>query len=96
MVGAVRFELTTSCTRNKRASQATLRPEPRVNPCSKNKARIYFARFGPKGKLIRHGPHPGLEDSQGVGRDFPIIRLKNVVFQGYRSPALTFRNIPYL
>src|SRR5215470_19341632 len=30
MVGAVRFELTTSCTRNKRASQATLRPEPRA------------------------------------------------------------------
>jgi hypothetical protein len=29
MVGAVRFELTTSCTRNKRASQATLRPDPR-------------------------------------------------------------------
>ena len=29
MVGAVRFELTTSCTRNKRASQATLRPVPR-------------------------------------------------------------------
>lgn len=28
MVGAVRFELTTSCTRNKRASHATLRPEP--------------------------------------------------------------------
>ncbi len=28
MVGAVRFELTTSCTRNKRASQATLRPDP--------------------------------------------------------------------
>ena len=27
MVGAVRFELTTSCTRNKRASQATLRPD---------------------------------------------------------------------
>jgi hypothetical protein len=30
MVGAVRFELTTSCTRNKRASRATLRPEPRA------------------------------------------------------------------
>src|ERR1041384_7452976 len=30
MVGAVRFELTTSCTRNKRASQATLRPDPRA------------------------------------------------------------------
>ena len=29
MVGAVRFELTTSCTRNKRASQATLRPDPK-------------------------------------------------------------------
>jgi hypothetical protein len=29
MVGAVRFELTTSCTRNKRASQATLRPDTR-------------------------------------------------------------------
>ena len=29
MVGAVRFELTTSCTRNKRASQATLRPDSR-------------------------------------------------------------------
>jgi serine/threonine protein kinase len=28
LVGAVRFELTTSCTRNTRASQATLRPEP--------------------------------------------------------------------
>ena len=27
MVGAVRFELTTSCTRNKRASQTTLRPD---------------------------------------------------------------------
>jgi hypothetical protein len=29
MVGAARFELATSCTRNKRASQATLRPDPR-------------------------------------------------------------------
>jgi hypothetical protein len=33
MVGAVRFELTTSCTRNKRASQATLRPEPEPQHC---------------------------------------------------------------
>lgn len=31
MVGAVRFELTTSCTRNKRASRATLRPEPPIS-----------------------------------------------------------------
>jgi hypothetical protein len=28
MVGAERFELSTSCTPSKRASQATLRPEP--------------------------------------------------------------------
>jgi hypothetical protein len=34
MVGAVRFELTTSCTRSKRASQTTLRPaiEPNSLP----------------------------------------------------------------
>jgi hypothetical protein len=28
MVGAARFELATSCTPSKRASQATLRPDP--------------------------------------------------------------------
>ncbi len=33
MVGAVRFELTTSCTRNKRASRTTLRPEPGWERC---------------------------------------------------------------
>src|SRR5262245_40471166 len=33
MVGAVRFELTTSCTRNKRASQATLRPDKGRKRC---------------------------------------------------------------
>ena len=33
MVGAVRFELTTSCTRNKRASQATLRPDKGSKRC---------------------------------------------------------------
>src|SRR5438094_3317710 len=33
MVGAVRFELTTSWTRTKRASQATLRPEPGGRRC---------------------------------------------------------------
>jgi hypothetical protein len=37
MVGAVRFELTTSCTPSKRAYQATLRPEPfrRMAPAEK-------------------------------------------------------------
>jgi|SRR5580658_81637 hypothetical protein len=33
MVGAVRFELTTSCTRNKRASRATLRPDEEHPSC---------------------------------------------------------------
>ena len=33
MVGAVRFELTTSCTRSKRASQTTLRPDMRSTIC---------------------------------------------------------------
>ena len=37
MVGAVRFELTTSYARNKRASQATLRPDP-------EKTKLYAAR----------------------------------------------------
>ena len=51
MVGAVRFELTTSCTRNKRASQATLRPEPRktewhVQP-GIAKANIWLSAVGP-------------------------------------------------
>lgn len=44
MVGAVRFELTTSWTRTKRASHATLRPGPkcgrtmlkRLHPCNGN------------------------------------------------------------
>ena len=35
MVGAVRFELTTSCTRNTRASQATLRPDKRAQLASR-------------------------------------------------------------
>ena len=46
MVGAVRFELTTSCTRNKRASQATLRPEPRKEkvPVSRSECNQTFFR----------------------------------------------------
>ena len=43
MVGAVRFELTTSCTRNKRASQATLRPDSEAGE---------FAAAGPKGNAV--------------------------------------------
>ena len=46
MVGAVRFELTTSCTPSKRAYQATLRPEPfgRIAPAKKTLCRplLYF------------------------------------------------------
>ena len=54
MVGAVRFELTTSCTRNKRASQATLRPDLRAEEgagtCDKLQCRnlkIVTFRFAP-------------------------------------------------
>ncbi len=36
MVGAVRFELTTSWTRTKRASQATLRPDIKFSVCPQN------------------------------------------------------------
>jgi hypothetical protein len=39
MVGAERFELSTSCTPSKRASQATLRPDPR-HPSEDERARI--------------------------------------------------------
>ena len=43
MVGAVRFELTTSCTRNTRASQATLRPDKeRQLACSKPRMQTDF------------------------------------------------------
>gem|GEM_PF-1872352 len=49
VVGAVRFELTTSCTRNKRASQATLRPDSRPYICTAppKKSTGIFAR-GPR------------------------------------------------
>jgi hypothetical protein len=46
MVGAVRFELTTSCTRNKRASQTTLRPDTgrKLYPVGSAKINDVFAR----------------------------------------------------
>src|SRR5690349_20123405 len=42
MVGAARFELATSCTPSKRASQATLRPEPfrRIAPAGNSLCRL--------------------------------------------------------
>ena len=60
MVGAVRFELTTSCTRNKRASQATLRPDPRTGrlPAATRKSNVEIQR----GEIQRRGfglPHGG-------------------------------------
>ena len=64
MVGAVRFELTTSCTRNKRASQATLRPEPELLVCgapgekaNMNLPNFETNTFGSTGWLI--GSHKG-------------------------------------
>jgi hypothetical protein len=58
MVGAVRFELTTSCTPSKRAYQATLRPDlvllasTPIFANDREPANIYFARLYAKGKLI--------------------------------------------
>ena len=59
MVGAVRFELTTSCTRNKRASQATLRPEPdaqnsRIQP--RKSTAIFTPDFHPGFRGIANYP----------------------------------------
>ena len=53
MVGAVRFELTTSCTRNKRASQATLRPEPQEQtmPAAVADCNLEMAKNGKSQKL---------------------------------------------
>src|ERR1051326_8385892 len=42
MVGAVRFELTTSCTRNTRASQATLRPVPSARESAFGPSQMQF------------------------------------------------------
>src|SRR6185369_2428375 len=54
MVGAVRFELTTSCTRNTRASQATLRPEPEdANlPCAARNCKLFWENHGADGLAL--------------------------------------------
>jgi hypothetical protein len=56
MVGAVRFELTTSCTRSKRASQTTLRPDTGELklPADGQKCNAEFAARGLKCSLDRH------------------------------------------
>ena len=55
MVGAGRFELPTSCTPSKRASRATLRPEPLEDTVYRDRARFqsdYFEKVsGPKFKV---------------------------------------------
>ena len=57
MVGAVRFELTTSCTPSKRAYQATLRPEPFAGLLQQRKhyaARTFTSQ--PKNCILRLRP----------------------------------------
>ena len=44
MVGAVRFELTTSCTPSKRAYQATLRPVPEIDSIRFEPVRLSIAK----------------------------------------------------
>ncbi len=83
MVGAVRFELTTSCTRNKRASQATLRPDPErqkvpraVRNCNLEFQKIRAARRGgPRFAIGARLPKP-CASVQAVER--------NARFQGVR------------
>ena len=59
MVGAVRFELTTSCTRNKRASQATLRPEPRQGNCPRSAGNATTKFEAPRVRDARDSAAPG-------------------------------------
>ena len=64
MVGAVRFELTTSCTRNKRASHATLRPEPNRGEKMRNVAHdcngfLRFVGGSSKGPMRREQHETG-------------------------------------
>ena len=75
MVGAVRFELTTSCTRNKRASHATLRPEPNRGQKMRNVARDCngFLRFvGGSSK----GGMATTQNGRMAGRMKPMVRLR--------------------
>src|SRR6476646_3424913 len=57
MVGAARFELATSCTPSKRASRATLRPEPfrRIAPAERA-----LCRRERDETILKSLPHPRL------------------------------------
>ena len=81
MVGAERFELSTSCTPSKRASQATLRPDQRlpVRPGSGAYHTEIARRFnredcGESGEVEANPPGPG---SRGRGwLDFDLRTAK--------------------
>ena len=72
MVGAVRFELTTSCTRSKRASQTTLRPDTgrRRLPAGGGKCNVLFiilAKLQPSRTAICPLPSIGCRQNELVG-----------------------------
>jgi hypothetical protein len=88
MVGAVRFELTTSCTRNKRASQATLRPTQGRRKCPWSPARSKEPDVG-SALLGFDGEHPGIELatwplSAAMELDFVAKQTRAAANKGYK------------
>src|SRR3954464_14057521 len=72
MVGAARFELATSCTPSKRASQATLRPDP-SRLCLRNKRRTISRRDLPNSTLF------GSQGKNGASCQCPVARWEPYV-----------------
>src|ERR1051325_1515318 len=102
MVGAVRFELTTSWTRTKRASQATLRPEPERRRCPLRPpiATLFFCTGGltvPRshGRLLIQ-PSPGQSRSSPSPRSFLAGKRRRflVVVSGCAPSHLALR-VPF-
>ena len=73
MVGAVRFELTTSCTRNKRASQATLRPDAwqQKVPSAEDYCNYEVKNVASPGSDTNHSPARLLRPANPIDKAFP-------------------------
>ena len=69
MVGAVRFELTTSCTPSKRASQTTLRPDRKPCPTQRSSGANHIS------ETREHNPEFGIRIACARdGSDNPLQR----------------------
>ena len=86
MVGAVRFELTTSCTPSKRAYQATLRPD-------RSHARYGTKREGhtkiPSDEFNNFSTSQRNERTAGAVRYHPISESRNLI-ESIVMPSATF------